>query len=78
MLGLLVQWNVETQENIFRIVHQKIYIRLNKYYAEQLFETTGIEIQSKHWGRNRKLSMEVIGVEYYLNTFYPVSNETKQ
>ena len=38
-----------------------------KYYAEQFSKTTGIEIQSQHWGGNRKLSMEGIAVEYFLN-----------
>ena len=39
-----------------------------KDYAEKFSETTGIEIQSQHWGGNRKLSMEVIYVGYYPNT----------
>ena len=38
---------------------------LDKYYAEKFSKTTGIEIQSQHWGRNRQLSMEGIDVEYF-------------
>ena len=42
-------------------------LRLKKDHADKSSETTGIEIQSQHWGGNRKLSMEVIAVEYFPN-----------
>ena len=31
-------------------------LKLKKDYAEFISETTGIEIQSQHWGGNRKLT----------------------
>ena len=38
-------------------------LRLKKYHADKFIETIGIEIQSQHWGGNKKLTMEVIAVE---------------
>ena len=38
---------------------------------------TGNEIQSQHWGGNRKLSMEGIYVGYYPSSFDPGNNEEK-
>ena len=43
-------------------------IQLKKDYAEKFIETTGIEIQSQHWGGNRNLSMEGIYIEYFPNS----------
>ena len=50
-------------------------IKSKKYYAEKISETTGIEIQSQHWGGNRQFSMEGITVEYFPNSIYHGSNE---
>ena len=36
-------------------MHQKIYIKLEKDYAEDFSETTGIEIQRQHLGGNMQL-----------------------
>ena len=54
MSGFLVQWNMGIIEMIVSmIMHQKV-LKLKKDYAEKSRETTGIEIQSQHWGRNRQ------------------------
>ena len=45
-------------------------LKLKKYYAEKFSETTGIYIQSQHWVGNSKLSMEGIGIEYFLDSVY--------
>ena len=50
-------------------------MKLKKFYSEIFSETTGIEIQSQHWGGNRKLSMIskydlVSGINSHL--FYPI------
>ena len=37
--------------------------------------TSGIEIQSQHWGGNRQLSMEGIDVEYFPISIDPSKNE---
>ena len=64
MSGFLIKLNVGRLEVIVStLIHQKIYKR--KYYAEKFSKTTGIEIQSQHWGGNRQLSMEGIDVEYF-------------
>ena len=48
---------------------------MKTYYAEKFSETTGIEIQSQHWGVNRQLSMEGIAVEYVPLSIDPSNNE---
>ena len=48
-------------------------MKLNNDYSEKLSKTTGIEIQSKFWGVNKQLSMELIDVNYFLNPIDPVS-----
>ena len=50
-------------------------INLNKYYAEKIIETTGIEIQIQPWCVNRQLSIEGIAVGYILNSIDHGSNE---
>ena len=42
-----------------------IDLYLDKYSAEKFNKTTGIEIQSQHWGGNIQLSIEGIDVEYF-------------
>ena len=59
----------------FRENASKININSRNNYAEKFSKTTGIEIQSQHWGRNIQLSMEVIAVEYFPISIYPGSNE---
>ena len=54
-----------TRNNYFRENSWINNLRLKKDYAEKFSKTTGIEIQSQHWGRNRQLSMEGIDVEYF-------------
>ena len=44
-------------------------------YAEKFSEATGIQIQSQHWGGNRKLSMEAITVEYFPTSVDTGNNE---
>ena len=44
----------------------------------KFIKTTGIGIKSPHWGINRKLSMEVITVEYFPNSFDPGINKKNQ
>ena len=56
-------------------MHQNIYIKLKKDYAEKTGKKNGIEIQSHHLGGNRQLSMEGISVEYLTSSIEPVSNE---
>ena len=56
-----------TRNDSFQVNSVKNNIRLNKDYYEKLSKTTGIDIQSHHWGGKRQLSMEVIAVEYYPN-----------
>ena len=53
-----------TRNDYFQVNSVKKNTRLNKYYYKKLSKTTGIDIQSHHWGGNRRLSMEVIAVEY--------------
>ena len=67
MLGFLVQWNLGWLY-IFPRYYIKIYIELNKYYAEKFSETADIGIKIQHWGGNRKFSMEGIAVEYFPNS----------
>ena len=48
----------------------KIYIYIYKYKVKgilctKISKTTGIEIQSQHWGGNKQLSMEGIADEYF-------------
>ena len=57
------------------IINQKVNINLKKYYEEKFSTSTGIGIQSQHWGENRSLSMEVIAVEYFPNSMDSGSNE---
>ena len=45
--------------------------------AENFSETTGIKIPSKYWAGNRKLSMEVITIEYFINKDKIISNVKK-
>ena len=52
-------------------------MKLKKYCAEKFIESTGIEIQSQHWGDNRKLSIKVIVLEYFPNTNKKIMNESK-
>ena len=52
-------------------------IELKKDYAEKFSKTTGIEIQSQHWGGNKQLSIESIAVEYFPNSVHTGINETK-
>ena len=52
-------------------------LKLKKYYAEKFSETTGKEIQSQHWGGNRKLSTEGIAVDYFSDTVDSVIKETR-
>ena len=52
-----------TKNDCFHDNASKNNIKLKKYYAEKFIKTTGIEIQSQHWGGNRQLSMEVIAFE---------------
>ena len=42
-------------------------MKLKKDYSEKFSEKNGIEIQSQHWGGNRKLSTEGIADEYFTN-----------
>ena len=42
-------------------------INLKIYYAEKFSKTTSKEIQSQNWGGNKKLSMEGIVAEYFIN-----------
>ena len=42
---------------------------------QKFIETTGIEIQIQHWGRNIRLSTEVISVEYFPISIDHGSNE---
>ena len=64
----------KTRNDCFHdIVPKKI--NLNKLYAEKFSKTTGIEIQSQHWGVNGELSMEGIAVEYFTNPIDPSINE---
>ena len=65
MLGFLVQWNVGRLEMIFHGNSWQNNMKLNKYYSEKFNETTGIKIQSQHWGGNRQLSMEGIAIDYF-------------
>ena len=44
---------------------------------QKIQQKNGIEIQSQHWGGNRKLSMEGTVLEYYPNSVDTVINETK-
>ena len=63
MSGFLVKWKMERLEMIIStIMHQNIYIKLKKDYAEKFSKSTSIEIQSQHWDKNRQLSMEGIAV----------------
>ena len=79
MSGLLVQWNMGRLEMIVSVImHQKMYIKLNKDYENKFSKTTGIEIQSQNWGGNRLLSMEVVAVEYFPNSVDPGSNEKSE
>ena len=64
MSGLLVQRNVVRIEVIVSMVIHHRTIKSLKYHAEKTRKTTGIEIQSQHWGGNGQLSMEGIAVEY--------------
>ena len=48
-----------------------------KSHAEKFSKSTSIEIQSQHWGGNRKLSMEDIAVEYFQSSFDPGNNKEK-
>ena len=52
-------------------------LKLKEYYEEKFSETTGIEIQSQHWGGNRKLSKDGIAIEYSPIFLDPGINETK-
>ena len=52
-------------------------MKLKKVYSEIFSETTGIEIQSQHWGGNRKLSIEGIVLEYFPNINKIRKNESK-
>ena len=45
--------------------------KVQKDYTEQFSKRTGIEIQSQHWGVNRKISMKGIAVEYFLSLIDP-------
>ena len=56
-----------TRNNYFRENSWINNLRLKKDYAEKFSKTTGIEIQSQHWGGNSQLSMEGISVEYFTN-----------
>ena len=40
-------------------------IKFKKVLYRKVQQATGIEIQSQHWGGNRQLSMEGIGVECF-------------
>ena len=52
-------------------------IKLKKYYVEKPSKTPGKEIQIQHWGGHRKLSMDVIAVEYAPNSVDTGRNKTK-
>ena len=52
-----------TKNDCFRANSPKKYEVL-KALCRKTTKVTGTEIQSQHWGGNRKLSMEVIAVEY--------------
>ena len=54
-----------------------MFLILNKYYAGKFSETTGIKIQSQHWGDKRKLSIEVINFEYFPNILNISRNKLK-
>ena len=56
------------------IMHQKHYT-VKERLCRKIKETTGIEIKIQNWGGNRQLLMEVIAVEYFLNSIDPSSNE---
>ena len=43
-------------------------MKLWEYYDEKCIETNCIEIQSRHFGGNIILPMEVIAVDYFPNT----------
>ena len=42
-------------------------IRVIKYYAEKYSESKYLQIQSHHWGGDRKLSMEGVSLGYLNN-----------
>ena len=68
MLGFVIKWNVlRLNMIVFMKIHAKFHLKLKKYYAETISKTTGIEIQSQHWGENFHLSMEGIAVKYFPN-----------
>ena len=52
-----------TRNDSFQVNERKNNLRLKKDHADKFSETTGIEIQSQHWGGNRKLPVEVIADE---------------
>ena len=58
------------------IIHKKQY-KVKEILCRKFRETTGIEIQSQHWGGNRQLSTEGIAVEYFTISLHPVRNEEK-
>ena len=68
----------KTINDFFHNNASKNNIKSKKYYAEKSRETNGIEIQSQHWGGNRKLSMEGIAIEYFPYSIDPGSNEKTQ
>ena len=58
-------------------MHQNIYIKLKKDYAEKFSKSTSIEIQSQHRGENRQFSIGIIAVEIFPSSFDPGNNEEK-
>ena len=61
-------------EIIFHDNASKNNIKLKEEYAEKFSKTTGIKIQSQHWGRNIQLSLEVTDVKYFSNSVDPGIN----
>ena len=53
----------KTRNDYFKENTRNKNLKLKKYYAKKFSKTTGIEIQGKHWGGNRQLSMEGFAVE---------------
>ena len=59
---------------IFMEIHGKSF-KVKEILCRKFIKTTVIIIQSRNWGVNKQLSLEVIAVEYFPNSFYLGSNE---
>ena len=67
----------KTRNDNFQVNSGNKYLKLRKDYVEKFRETTGIEIQGRHWDGNRQLSMEGIDVEDFPNSIDPDRNNIK-